>query len=314
MDLDSDQGNTAPNQNQINAISSILDRGPAAKDPDQDDQGKQALKPGQQQVGDDDKTLKGGDADKLADVQKTLDGKGPEPISGDDPTDSKVTLKELAASMDLDAKDLYDVEITIGKDHDQEPITATLGELKDGFKELEKFRGDAEQFTARKVEQENQVMTAKRQIDQLVELGAKTNSLHPEVLARLEIIHGQTVQTELRAVLAAIPEWGNAIERQKDFTQMHGAMAEYGFSEWEVDNEIDHRKLKLMRDFAALKNQIKNATPKPSDKVPANTGKGKRPASKPSKLRERVSAAKSRSASKQQKVGVISELIGEKFN
>lgn len=306
MDLDDTAGDTAPNQNQIDKISNILG-GERKKDADQDDQGKREPDLEKQKVGDDDKTLKGGDAEKLSKVDKALGEPGSKSGSDDDPTDHAVTLKELAESMELETKELYDVEIMVGKDQ-----SATLGELKDGFKELEKFRGDAETFETRKTAQDNEVMVAKRQIDQLVELGARTNSLHPEVLAKLEIIHGEKVATERRLVLSAIPEWDNAIERQKDFTEMGGLMSQYGFSQAEIEGELDHRKLKFMRDMARRENQIKNATPEKVGKVPADTGKGKRQV-KTSKLRERISAAKTRSASKQQKVGVISELIGEKF-
>jgi hypothetical protein len=300
MDVDSDQGDTAPNQNLVTDVTNILE-GVPKRSVDDIEQRRAAPADDESKGGDADKTP-GGDTDK-SDSSTGLDSQGAPLDSSDaDENDKPVTLKELAESMEIETKDLYDVEITVGKDE-----TATLGELKDGYRELEKLRGDHEQFETRKTTQENEVMVAKRQIEQLIDIGVRTNSLHPEILTRLESIHGENVGRERRAVLSAIPEWSNDIERSKDFEQMHELLSGYGFSRSEVDGVLDHRLLKFTRDMAKRENQIKHAKVK-DDPIPKSTGKSKR-ASVQTKLQAKVRHAKTPSATRNEKLSAISDLL-----
>lgn len=299
MDLESSTGDTMPNQNKIDDINALLKGGKPDEKPD----------PIQKIDGDDPHT--GGDTDDqkpgldssatsdekpdLADPQSDAD-------SAEGDTDQPVTLKELAEAMELETKDLYDVEISIGKD-----LTVTLGELKDGHHELEKLRGEHAEFETRKTTQENETMVAKRQIEQLVELGVRTNSLHPEVIQRLETMHEETVTRERRAVFSVLPEWKDDVKRSADFEVIHEYANKYGFSRVEVEAVLDHRHLKMLRDASQRENQIKNAIPPKEHKLPADTGKGVRRKTKSSKLQDRIRSAKT--GTRSEKLSVISDLL-----
>lgn len=218
--------------------------------------------------------------------------------------DSPISLKEVAESMDLDAKDLYEVEIPVGKDE-----KITLGELKDLYKESKTIKAGMAAFEEKKLSQDNEIMIARRQIDQLVEVGVKTNSLNPEVLKVLEGIHADNVARERKAVLRVMPEWEDASERESAYSDMTVLLGQYGFSRAEVEGVLDHRLLKFARDMARRENQIKKATPRGDGKVPTQTGKGHKPAKKISPLKQRIQAAKAPQATQQVKAVAISELI-----
>jgi hypothetical protein len=292
MDLDSEQGGTHGDQSTVDKVAGILNApsGEQKQDPETGQQGGDA----------DIEKPEGGDAEQETSGR---DDQSIDPDSGDDDS-TAVTLAELAKFADLETRDLYGVEITVGKDE-----TATLGELKDGYKELQKMRGDVAEFEDRKTNSQNEVMIAKRQIEQLVELGAATNSLHPQVLDKLQEIHADTVSRERRAVLGVMPEWSDEVTRAKDFGQMSDLLSKYGFSRQEVEGVLDHRLLKFARDMARRENQIKTANKGKPGQIPANTGRGKTRTSKQSKLRDRINAAK-KSSNRSEKLSVITELIG----
>ena len=233
------------------------------------------------------------------------DDQSPQQLADDD---DPVTLNDLAEQLDLEARDLYDLEIKVGKDE-----RATLGELKDSFKDYKQMKADQGSFEERKLKQDNEVMVAKRQIEQLVEVGIKTNSLHPEVLAKLEQVHADNVQRERRAVLEVLPEWSDTSVRSEAYENMTRLMTRYGFSRSEVEGVLDHRLLKFMVDMTTRENQIDNA--RVSDqggKVPANQGKGRKRVLTKSKLKDRISAAKQPGATRQEKHAAISELINQR--
>ena len=219
--------------------------------------------------------------------------------SGNEP----VTLKELAESMELETRELYDVEISVGKDE-----TITLGALKDSFKEFKTLKAGQAKFEERKTSSENEIMVAKRQIEQLVQIGAQTGSINPQVLQQLEVIHGENVARERKAVLQAIPEWSDSVTREADFARIYPYAAQFGFSKLEVDNQLDHRVHMMLNQSAKREESIRKArTPTP---VPASLGTSKK-VPKVSKLRQQLNAAKSGNATREQKLGAISTLINQ---
>ena len=234
------------------------------------------------------------DEDEQTDQQAALE---------QDEEDSPVTLKDVAESMELDAKDLYEMEIAVGKDE-----TITLGALKDLYKESKGIKAGQAAFEEKKLVQDNEVMVARRQIEQLVEVGVKTESLHPEVLKVLENIHADNISRERKALLRVMPEWSDQAEREGAYDDIADLLGGYGFSRAEVEGVLDHRLLKFARDMARRENQIRKATPKGDGKVPKQTGKG-RTKKAVSPLKQRIKAASQKRARPEQKASVISELI-----
>lgn len=244
-----------------------------------------------------DESQAGGDAEK--EVQDQVD---PETASGDADAEAKpVTLKELAENLEVDPADLYDVEIAIGKDE-----TATLGALKDSYKEFKSLKANEEANALKRLSEENEHLIAKKQIDNIVEVAFKTGMLTPELKQTLEAYNTEKVAKERRYVLAAIPEWSDEIQRNADFDNMVEHMQEYGFSESEIRGEIDHRKLKFMRDVMR-RDQLAKKFHKET-KVPAQIRGGTQATKKATPLRAKIEAAKT-SRNQSLKVATVSELL-----
>lgn len=212
-----------------------------------------------------------------------------------------VSLKDLADTLDVDAKDLYDVQIPIGADK-----VATLGDLKDSFKKFEVMQKGQADFEDNKTRSENEMMIARRQIESLVQLGAKSGALTPELVDMVDKQHLETVNRERNALYNVIPEWKDNTTRQTDLDAIVNVMSSYGFSRNDVESVLDHRLLKFVHDMTKRTNMISDARKKQA--VPKNTGKHSRSVS-PSKsaLQQRIATAKK--GSQTQKIDAISTLI-----
>ena len=94
-----------------------------------------------------------------------------------------VTLKELAENLEIDAKDLYEVEIALG--HDE---TATLGTLKDAYKEYKTLKAGVEEFETAKMSYENEKLVATRQIDSIIGAVVETGAMTPELMQQIHLM------------------------------------------------------------------------------------------------------------------------------
>lgn len=218
--------------------------------------------------------------------------------------DHAPTLHEIAETLEVDTKYLYDVEIPLGNDR-----SVALAELKDGFKKFETYRATEAEFVERKAQAENENMIAKRQIEQLIRL-APAGAITGELLSKLDEIHSANVARERSAIIKAIPEWRDSNQRQIDFEEIAEVMAGYGFSSSEIEGAMDARLVKFCYDMTKRINLAKRHNGgKP---LPTNVGKGRRSHKpKASPLTARIVSAK-KSRSMQEKIGVVSELINQK--
>ncbi len=304
-DLERDQSTDYARTNEVQQISRILGATPEPEsNTDQTDE--QVGDPGEetrQHAPDDQSQPHDGEQPPAA--AETADDleEGDEPELEDNAAEP-VKLKELAETLELDTRELYDLEVQVGPDQ-----FVTLGQLKDGFKEVRDLEQTRSDFEETRTRQENELMVAKRQIEQLVALGVQTNMLTPEVIDHVEKLHVANVDRERKAMLSAVPEWSNDDTRRADLSEISDLLMQYGFSQVEIDGVIDHRLLKFARDMAKRENQIKRATKeqqqaggKPQTKI-ANGRKAPRK----SKLRERIEAAKTKPG--RENLGLIDELI-----
>lgn len=303
MDTNTNSSQGYARGQEVSAAAALIDQ---ARVPDEPEKKKPApveeLAETQEPAGQDagavtDESQPGGDAERVTDQVD------PETASGDADAEVKpVTLKELAENLEIDAADLYDVEIAIGKDE-----SVTLGALKDSFKEFKSLKANEEQNAQRRLTEENEHLAAKRQIDNIIEVAFKTGVLSPELQETLQTYNAEKVTKERRYALAAIPEWSDEVQRTADFDSMVEHMKEYGFSEGEIRGEIDHRKLKFMRDVVkrdqlAKKFHKETVTPKQI------RGGANQAAAKSTSLRAKIDAAKT-SRNHALKVSTVSELI-----
>ena len=212
-----------------------------------------------------------------------------------------VTLKDLAAELEIEAKDLYEVEIPMGADK-----AISLGELKDAYKKFEHMQRDQDDYQETKSRSENELMVARRQLEQLIQLGSATGQLTPELISALDNQHTQNIQREHLALIQAIPEWNDQARKTNDFEKMVNVMQGYGFSRTEVESVMDHRLVKFVHDMTQRINLVQEA--KKRKKIPASLGKSK-PGhkSKSSALQQRIQRAKTGTST--EKVQAISSLI-----
>ncbi len=190
--------------------------------------------------------------------------------SGDDVEEEEqaqaTTFKEMADKLGMSKKELYGVEINLGNDS-----IVSLGDLKDAFKDYESIKDGQEKFEATKTHEQNEMMIARRQMDQLVQLGQQTGNLTPQIIDQLDKIHGDNVTRERNALLTTLPEWRDSNVRQTDYHEMGQLLGQYGFTQTELEGVVDHRLIKFVHDMTKRVNLVKKATKKAG--IPANTGK-----------------------------------------
>lgn len=293
--------NTYANSEQVNQISEVL----AGKKPDdtKNDDDKSTVQAdasasldGQTQVNDD--TL---DANNNADDSSEKKVDNQQQTIDDTQDDAPVMLKDLAESLDIDTKDLYDVTIPLGNDK-----TSTIGELKDTAKKYEVILAGQDSFEQNKTRAENELMTTRRQLEQLISIGNQNGTLTPELIDHINQQHLDNMAREQTALIKTLPEWKDEVTRNNDLNEMAEMLQGYGFSRAELNHVADHRLMKVLYDLTKRVNLVKSLQ-KQSD-TPTNIGKGKRSKSASAhSLKQKLSDAKT--GTQQQKVTAISSLI-----
>lgn len=231
------------------------------------------------------------------------DPQSEDPEASADSPDKPPTLSEIAETLEVETKHLYDVEIPLGNDR-----SVALAELKDGFKKFETYQRDEAIFLETKAQAQNENMVAKRQIEQLLRL-APAEAITPELLSKLDEIHSSNVARERSAIIKAIPEWRDSTQRQIDFSEIAEVMADYGFSSSEIEGAMDARLVKFCYDMTKRINLAKRHNGgKP---LPTNVGKGRRSIKpKVNPLTAKIESAK-QSRSMQTKIRTVTELINQ---
>lgn len=213
-----------------------------------------------------------------------------------------VTLKDLARQLEIDAKDLYDVEIPIGGSE-----SATLSELKDSYKAYKAIEAERTQWEDRKIQDENAILRSKRELEQLIGFAAKSNALTPELVSRLESMHNENLNREGRALLQAIPEWRDPALKTAGLDEIAEFLGEYSISRSEVLNSVDHRLIKFVWDQVKRRKLVADAGKR--DKVPPTTrttnGRRSRPLSA---LQKKIAQGKA-SNRREDKLSAINELM-----
>ena len=84
------------------------------------------------------------------------------------------------------------------------------------------------------------------------------------------------LQREQAAMLKAMPEWNDRETYDRDRSAILEVAGQYGFSESDVGQIMDHRAVKLLRDMARLSTKIEEAEKLPQQ-VHKQAVKGKKP-------------------------------------
>ena len=160
----------------------------------------------------------------------------------------------------------YSLEIEVPMPYGMEKMT--VGQLKDTASDLH-LRQE------RLDKQSNDIMTER---DQVFSITSKLAPyLTPEVEQMVQQYRHDLTAREGQRMLEAIPEWKEQSAFTNDRTVMKSLAGEYGFSEREFNQVIDHRLVKLLRDYTLLRNRVHKAK---EEAKPLSKGKQTKPGHK----------------------------------
>lgn len=204
-----------------------------------------------------------GDADKSGD-EGGKPGEGP--LKG-----KPKTLDALAEGLGVKVEDLYDLKISMG--NDLEPMT--LGALKDNAKDTGSLEVQRLAFEESKAKKETDFLRAQGELNEIVSMLPR-EAIKPELVNAIKDKHAKLAQRERSLTLQAIDEWSDEDKETSDRTAMGEYLSQYGFPTHYLQNVLDHRMLKFIRDSMQRKQRIDRALAKVQeipDTTPAPTGK-----------------------------------------
>ena len=212
-------------------------------------------------------------------VQSATDPGEPE-TSPEPPPDAPegpqtLTVKQLAAKLELTPKALYEaLQVDIGGEQ------MTLGAFKDRAKDLiaadtkladaQKHVDGSEMDILRKTRALNLAMTT---------LGRRPTEAEVQ---RAADIHNEYAREQAKLTIDVIPAWKDTAVMNADHASMGALLGEYGFTPIESGAIHDYRHVKLLRDFSVLRDRLKTAK-KSEVTANRNQSSGKRRKSAPTK-------------------------------
>lgn len=175
----------------------------------------------------------------------------------------------------------------------------TVGQLKDKVANMHLQEQQIQQG-------QTEMMADKRMLADFVDA---MGEIPPEASAVLEQFRQARASREGRLLVEAMPEWKDNnvyLEQRKSMGQLAGR---YGFSDDELKGLVDHRLIKLVRDFSELDKKVKGASkPKPEKRQKAKPPQKNRQSDK-DRLDNLINKAKS-SQDKSFKQAAIAKLLG----
>jgi len=210
------------------------------------------------------------------------DGEGSNRESGldDDGNGPVDSIDKLVKRHGLTAEQVYAIKVPMAQGG--EPLS--IGELKDRVGELVDLEQRELEFDQRRRTGEGELLRAQQEMRDLLALVPK-DKLNPAVLEKIRAKHEATQASERRAVLEHIPQWQDEKRRTEDLQGMVELLAEYGFAPEFMATVVDHRAVKMIRDFYLMDRRIKTALAKVKDvKKPAGqrtSGKTAKSAARP---------------------------------
>jgi hypothetical protein len=156
-------------------------------------------------------------------------------------TDGEADDLELPAAASLD----YDQAIPIGAGHED----ATLGQLKDFWKENQDWQTERAEWDTTRTGQENEQMVVRQELGKLVNL---LGDVSPAVLEQLQRMNSVNAAREEQLLLQARPEWADPTVKAAASEKMLALAKEYGFTDAQYNGFDDHRIFKFMSDHVKL--------------------------------------------------------------
>lgn len=187
----------------------------------------------------------GGDDEGDNDDNDKAEGK-----EGESPEEG-ATPKALAERLGIEASEIYKMRIPVGDSGD----TISLGELKDVGVRASTLDAEVETFESDRTEYINEKMKSRNELQNIISL-LPSELITPELIQQARTQHAAMVRTERIGLLEALPRWKDPAVESEARTNMLEHLKGYGFNEVEVNNMLDHRLVKLIADFTALKLKV----------------------------------------------------------
>jgi hypothetical protein len=237
---------------------------------------------------------------------EAADDSGEPARSGDEDEEEPITVSTLAEKLGVEAKDIYDeLQIPVG-----EGESITLGEFKDRAKDLRELDAQREEYQANKSDYEKGQMRDRALLNEMLEI-VGPDIARPALEAAQRRVSGWE-EEQRGLILDAIPEWKDPDNLARDRSKIVTVGQEYGFSEVEITHTQDSRTVRMLRDFALMREQIESAKAesKKQRTAPGKPGRANR-TSKRGALSKVLNQAKQSSDSGDKARGVAALLQNE---
>ena len=170
-------------------------------------------------------------------------------------------LKTAAERLGVDPETLYGLKVAIAEGQE-----ATLGELKDQWKDKASLEAERSAELKKRADWEADRIRAEREFQQVLE--AQFGQGPPEQRQQALKQYQDFVKSrEREALLRAVPEWVDPRIEQAERAEIFAVMKAEGFIEDEWNSTVDHRALKLLRRLVKAEARVKELTPKAEPKV-----------------------------------------------
>lgn len=203
------------------------------------------------------------------------------------------TLADLAETLGLEVKDLYEIAVPFDTGNN-EAETRTLGEIKDAISDRDSFEVDRLTWEEDRQKAEAKILRSNQELQELVSMLPRS-ALSQDLLEKVARKRARLMETEEKLTRDAIPTWVDDQVETRDREAMSEHLADYGFPANYLDQVIDHRTLKYIRDNMLRQKRIERALeqvktvkrPGHSPSKPTEKTQTKRPVSRGPKSRVR---------------------------
>lgn len=183
----------------------------------------------------------------------------------------------------------------------------TIGQLKDHYQATIDHNQAQETWEAHKMEQDNQMLVARQQLNELASL---LGDVKPEALAHVQQRRAAGQAAEAAALLQVFPEWSDPDVKAAARPALIETYKSLGFNEAEFGHIADHRLIKGLSDLTRLLAKEKAGAAK-REAIKAELPKGQKsvPRKQTAAQQSRDAIKRAQTGTEQDKLAAIGSLI-----
>lgn len=216
------------------AVADLINRGGAAQDLREEDEGEHGESEGEGSPG-------GDGFEGFEDPGQQQGDAGAQDEGGD--VGEHESLEDVARALKLKPEEFNKLEVSIRGQR------VTLGDLKAGYHKVLQFEQKSAEFEERATATELEQIDAHRQLMAIID-SFPAGSLPPAVLHRVSQQRAQNQREQAALLTKARPSWGDPKYVEAERGPMMALGKKYGFSAAELGAVSDHRQILLLQDFA----------------------------------------------------------------